>query len=316
MGRTSETTINFKSSGELADTLRCRNGIDLYITQLSNGPQNGSFYIRRSLDGIIICELTTTQDISVEGARNPAFIPVIIPEGKVVDHGHEIKKGSIITESLSKKRNNQTSNVLYAGSKLSVVQLPSHSLKENINADAINILEQSNSLSPRYGDYKRLADYLQTSPRCFNRTLEEWLLLIEQVASNSAIERNNNPKVDIGLAAKLITMGYTQFPETRLRLSHLCESLSTCKNTIYRVCHEEFGCTPMRMIKAIRLEQVKTLIEQPEACKKLKLSSIKEIANYYGFSDQKRLRKEYSKLFGELPSQTLHRNWNRFFQEI
>ncbi len=310
MGRTSETTINFKSSGELADTLRCRNGIDLYITQLSNGQQNGSFRIRRSLEGIMISELTTTQDISVEGARNPAFIPVIIPEGKVVDHGHKIRKGEIITESSSKIRRNQTSTVIYAGSKLSVVQLPSHSLRENINTNAINILSQSNSLSPRYGDYKRLAGYLQIGPRGVDKTLEEWLLLIEQLASNSTIERDEGPKMvmDVDVAAKLITLGYHQLPETRYRLDHLCKSLNTCKNRIYRICRQKFGCTPMKILKAIRLEQVKTLIEQPDLRIKLNLSSIRDSSTYYGFSDQKRFRKEYSKLFGELPSQTLQRN--------
>jgi len=88
-----------------------------------------------------------------------------------------------------------------------------------------------------------------------------------------------------------------------LTLKDLCLALNSSSSPIFHGFKEIFGVSPMVYLKIHRLQGVRRLLKasDPETV------SITEIANKFGFWSAGHFARDYKKMFGELPSETIKR---------
>ena len=88
----------------------------------------------------------------------------------------------------------------------------------------------------------------------------------------------------------------------RIQISELCQQIGTSVRTLDRAFREKFGVTPKSYIRNRRLASVRgELLASKEDIK------VTQIASDWGFTHLGQFSNDYRKLFGELPSETLHR---------
>jgi len=85
-----------------------------------------------------------------------------------------------------------------------------------------------------------------------------------------------------------------------LTVSELCTQIGVSAPTIYRAFHEEFGVGPKYYIQIRRLSGVRQHLLASENGE-----SITDIANRWGFWHMGQFARDYRKMFGELPSESL-----------
>ena len=304
----SNLDMTFQSSHELGNALS-EIGYEISITQLSNGAQEGSFRALSSKENVLICKLNITQDISIEGTRNADYTPFVITSGPMLDHGETVGMGSLFHFCKELK---QTSSIQYSGSTMRVLLIPSDSILKNTSNTTLDIINRSNSIHPSTDGYKYLSQKLDANAHTHHTSLDEWILTIEAVILSSEKHNKHQKNSDWELISKLIEQGYKHLAYEPLRIESLCKILFTNKNKLYQLCQENFSRSPMQMIKGIRLEQIRRLLEKPELREAMYLQTIEDIRIYYGFNNLKRFRHDYSELFNELPSQTIQRNPRQF----
>jgi len=87
-----------------------------------------------------------------------------------------------------------------------------------------------------------------------------------------------------------------------LTVSELCTKIGVSAPTIYRAFHEEFGVGPKYYIQIRRLSGVRQHLLASENGE-----SITDIANRWGFWHMGQFARDYRKMFGQLPSESLKR---------
>ena len=296
--------IKFESSLQLAKALS-NIGYELDITQLTNGSQKGEYKARSTSDSTLVCQLRPSQDISIEGSRNPGFTPFIISSGQMIDHGQMVNDGTIFHFG---QKLNQTSTIHYANTTMSAVLMPSNFINENSSEIVLERISQSNEIIPRGKAYQHLSKQIQLNLKTPKTSLDEWLLLIEDAFNHHKNDAKPCFIPEWPIASGVINAGRKSFNPERLRLKELCASLYVSKNKIYTTCYKIFGRSPIEVIRCIRLEQVKKLLEQPSLRDEMNLHSIYDMHTHYGFSNKRSFRHQYEVLFGEKPSDTLSRN--------
>ena len=88
-----------------------------------------------------------------------------------------------------------------------------------------------------------------------------------------------------------------------LSLGDICLTAGVNARTLQQSFRQMRGCTPMKFLRRIRMEQVRTGLNQPGDC-----TSVTSEAARWGFLHFGRFSHEYQALFGELPSETLRRS--------
>ncbi|MDX2231573.1 MAG: helix-turn-helix domain-containing protein [Leptolyngbyaceae cyanobacterium bins.349] len=89
--------------------------------------------------------------------------------------------------------------------------------------------------------------------------------------------------------------------ETPIALMSLCTALHTSERPLNYGFQEVFGVSPMAYLKTLRLQAVRTQLQQADP----ETTAIAEIANRYGFQSLGHFSRDYKIMFGELPSETL-----------
>jgi AraC family ethanolamine operon transcriptional activator len=87
-----------------------------------------------------------------------------------------------------------------------------------------------------------------------------------------------------------------------LSVLHLCRELNVSKRTLHYAFQEVRGLSPMAYFKVSRLNAVRQELKAPPAG----TTTVQEIAQRWGFWHTGEFAAAYRRLFGELPSQTLH----------
>ena len=82
-------------------------------------------------------------------------------------------------------------------------------------------------------------------------------------------------------------------------IADVCRASGTSLSTLERAFRDQFGITPKRYVINRRLMGVRR--ELRSGCQ----SAVFEAANYWGFWHMGQFARDYKRLFGELPSQTL-----------
>ena len=97
-------------------------------------------------------------------------------------------------------------------------------------------------------------------------------------------------------------------PRTKITVDKLSEVLYQSRTSLFKGCKDHFGCTPLELQRAVRLDRVRCLLRQPAERERLGLEGIEEIARHFGFQSQSHFMRRYCQAFDEQPQQTIQGN--------
>lgn len=88
-----------------------------------------------------------------------------------------------------------------------------------------------------------------------------------------------------------------------IHVSALCRTLAVSERTLRKAFHKIHGLPPCRHLRMLRLSRARRALLSANC----KATTVTAIAMCFGFAELGRFSVEYRKVFGESPSQTLHR---------
>jgi AraC-like DNA-binding protein len=109
-----------------------------------------------------------------------------------------------------------------------------------------------------------------------------------------------NPCSDLVEQAERLALAHLDEP---LHIPALCCTLAVSERTLRKAFYKIHGLPPCRYLRMLRLSQASRALLSADS----KLVTVTEIAACFGFVELGRFSVEYRKVFGESPSQTLHR---------
>ncbi|TMK48196.1 MAG: helix-turn-helix domain-containing protein [Alphaproteobacteria bacterium] len=126
--------------------------------------------------------------------------------------------------------------------------------------------------------------------------IDQWLAAVEETPFN----QRGNPCSDLVEQAERLALAHIDEP---LHISTLCRTLEVSERTLRKAFHKACGLAPCRRLRILRLSRARRAL----LCADAELVTVTEIATCFGFGELGRFSVEYRKVFGESPSQTLHR---------
>jgi AraC-like DNA-binding protein len=132
--------------------------------------------------------------------------------------------------------------------------------------------------------------------RGYSMNIHQWLAAVAE----TPFTRESNPCTDLVEQAERLALAHMDEP---LHISALCRTLETSERTLRKAFHRIHGLPPCRHLRMLRLSQARRALLSADC----KAATVTEIATGFGFVELGRFSVEYRKLFGESPSQTLHR---------
>ncbi|NOJ39994.1 helix-turn-helix domain-containing protein [Bradyrhizobium australiense] len=90
-----------------------------------------------------------------------------------------------------------------------------------------------------------------------------------------------------------------------LHITGLCRALGVSERTLRKAFHKVRGVPPCRHLRMMRLSLARWTLLSADC----NLVSVTDVATCFGFMELGRFSVEYRKVFGESPSQTLHRDF-------
>lgn len=143
-------------------------------------------------------------------------------------------------------------------------------------------------------------EYLSTS-QSFHR-LEDFIpLLIDAIPHSSTpldLSLRSPRRFDLVKQAEEYMQAHLEAPIT---LISLCKALHISERPLNYGFQEVFGVSPMAYLKTLRLQAVRTQLQQVDPT----TTAIAEIANRFSFQSLGHFSRDYKTMFGELPSETL-----------
>jgi AraC-like DNA-binding protein len=121
------------------------------------------------------------------------------------------------------------------------------------------------------------------------------------IETESARADRDDPCRDLVEQAEILALA--EVDEQPIQISGLCAALSVSERTLRKAFHRIHGLPPCRHLRMLRLEQARRALIATDS----HLTTVTEIATCFGFAELGRFSVEYRKVFGESPSQTLHR---------
>ena len=113
-------------------------------------------------------------------------------------------------------------------------------------------------------------------------------------------------RADAALMRDLVAFGCSN-PHAPIRLAELGKVLLRSTSSINKASRDQFGLTPLQLLKQIRLQQVQHTLLNPSRQALLGARSIQGLASHYGFMARNHFAHDYRMMFGESPNQTLQR---------
>ena len=126
--------------------------------------------------------------------------------------------------------------------------------------------------------------------------IDHWLATV----ADTPFTQEGNPGSDLVEQAERLALANLDEP---LHVSTLCRTLEISERTLRKAFHKIRGLPPCRHLRMLRLSQARRALLGADA----KRATVTEIATCFGFVELGRFSVEYRKVFGESPSQTLHR---------
>jgi len=126
--------------------------------------------------------------------------------------------------------------------------------------------------------------------------IDHWLATV----ADTPFTQESNPCSDLVEVAERLALANLDEP---LHISTLCRTLEISGRTLRKAFHKIRTLPPCRHLRMLRLSQARRALLGADA----KRATVTEIATCFGFVELGRFSVEYRKVFGESPSQTLHR---------
>src|ERR1700730_2259282 len=126
--------------------------------------------------------------------------------------------------------------------------------------------------------------------------IHRWVATIAEIPST----RQSKPSRNLVEEAERLALADVDEP---LHISALCRALAVSERTLRKAFHKIHGLPPCRLLRMLRLSQARRALLSADCT----LVTVTEIATRFGFVELGRFSVEYRKVFGESPSQTLHR---------
>lgn len=151
-----------------------------------------------------------------------------------------------------------------------------------------------------------LLDFAKTSTTSADayvvESLERSLICGLLVSQEHSLTKELNGDVDRRIsrtALDPVIEAMESAPDKPLTLADLSRLSGLSARSVQYAFQEEFGITPMRYLRRVRLDRAREDLRQGNG-------TVAEIASYWGFSNLGRFAHAYKEQFGEFPSATLH----------
>jgi transcriptional regulator GlxA family with amidase domain len=129
--------------------------------------------------------------------------------------------------------------------------------------------------------------------------------LVIQLLNAVLSDSGYNDRVNLSTRSRAITSAIEYIEDNRydaITVRELCKNTETSIRTLDRAFGERFGLAPKAYIRNRRLTGAKKALTKSKGT-----DSVVEIANGWGFWHMGQFARDYRRLFGELPSETLDR---------
>ena len=287
-------------------------GFPMQVVQISRGPLQGHLSATRSAGGLLL-QLTTNQCLSGYGSRNQRWVGIALEQTNNLEM-HRVRGEPVGPWSVQGFNRNLTESIwqLSPHSHLSLFVMPVERILDLIALDPSTTLQEvidiSNVVTFQPSHFQTLKTFLLSSDihGCAARdTLDA--LLIEcfmrpDNISTAGIPLSNRAE----LMRDLLNYGFSN-PTEVISFETLSKTLLKSPSSITKASREQFGVSPMQLLKQIRLQQVQKLLMDPEQQEQLGTQSIGSIAQRFGFTAPNHFARDFRTMFGEIPSQTIKR---------
>ena len=304
--------LPFTSAMEVSALLK-NFGYDLTITQLEPGPLIGSISVTVN-GGNIYFKILNNLPLLWHGSRLQGFTPVAIEEtGNPAQKAH----GQRLAPYLVAGFFNQLTDTHFvtAGNARSLIALvPTRPLLNTLIGfgaeNAVDVIHTANHIVINPETYRRLGlgikrravapepDPTGANTEAFNALVaESFMARTERVKAMQISTQDAMVKEFVHLAAQKLEGEPAGLPE-------LLDELHVGKTALSAAVKKAFSVSPMELMRRMRLEQVRHALVDEGVRYKLGKHKIEDIACHYGFRSRPHFAKNYSDLFGELPSET------------
>ncbi|GET35722.1 AraC family transcriptional regulator [Microseira wollei] len=291
--------------------------LDITVNQLTPGCFLGSVNFA-NFGSLKFTHVNQNQGIRAIGLKSPSDLTFAIAlqadQTPVVSHGCQIKAQHIVGFDPTRETDfitGKDSHIVLA----SVNEQVFHSLAEQMGCDLGQKFLQQNSVRLHSASLRLLKAYYQqithifsSQPSLFMQSqmpsliVEDFVPLLIDTLGKIAPKKRYQPKPFRRYAlvkkAEEIAKLYRDKP---LTLQKLCDELQTSSSALCYGFKEIFGMSPMAYIKMQRLNGVRRALKNADPGK----TSVMQLADDWGFWSPGHFGRDYKKMFGELPSETL-----------
>ena len=285
-------------------------GFQMKVAQIMRGPLRGQLCATRSAGGLLL-QLTTNQCLSCSGNRNQRWLAIALKQTDNLEM-HRLRGEPVQPCSVQGFNRNLTESIWQVSphSHLSLLVVPVQRILDLIALDPSTtlqgVIDTSNVVTFQPRHFKTLKTFL-LSREIHEAPARDTLdaLLVECFMQPDNISDAGIPLSSRAeLTNDLLNYGFSN-PSTAISLKDLSKTLLKSSSSITKASREQFGVSPMQLLKQIRLQQVQRLLMDPEQQHELGTHSISAIAQRFGFTAPNHFARDYRRMFWESPRQTL-----------
>ena len=162
---------------------------------------------------------------------------------------------------------------------------------QNLRDLQLTVLDQASALAHRQHDPQALRQLR-------DEILMEWLEALPAKVDTSELPTLERRKKLVDRACELM-MGHADEP---LSILEVCSRVGTSRRKLNYCFQDVLGTTPIKYLRSLRLNGVRRALRQAAPG-----VTIQDIASHWGFWHLSQFAQDYKLLFGELPSDTLHK---------
>lgn len=290
---------------------------DVDIVQLGRGELKGS------LTKVIVPKLAySITDFSlplrtcgVLGSSNLTIAMLLETAGPSICWGHELLPGDVFFSAPGRNFDavfGERSNV--AGISISPDEIASSFAGEPLLGD-VDFWRQNHQFACEpdlraaiVGRMIEIASWIRRGHNLSDTAADFWQrALIEAFTSTFVRSMPDDLALTVPSNLKLVreVENYLNLHTQRaVHVSEICAMLNTSRRTLHRAFHDVLGIGPMAFLRHHRLGSVHRRLRQGEPT----TTHVTDVAVEFGFLELGRFARYYRSLFGEYPSETLHRS--------
>ena len=243
-------------------------GFQMQVVQISRGPLQGHLSATRSAGGLLL-QLTTNQCLSCSGNRNQRWLAIALEQTNNLEM-HRLRGEPVGPCSVQGFNRNLTESIwqVSPNSHLSLLVIPVKRILDLIALDPSSTLQEvidtSNVVTFQPSHFQSLKTFLLSSEihgyaarDMLDALLVECFMRPDNI-STAGIQLSNRAE----LMQDLLNYGFSN-PSEAISLEALSKTLLKSPSSITKAAREQFGVSPMHLLKQIRLQQVQNLLMAP-----------------------------------------------------